>query len=407
MPIRFGDGTTLNEVTSVRAGDGTTLQDVTEVFFPDPGDTTPFTADGDSDALQPDLPTFAFSDWTGSAAVATSGAISFTNGNAASVTNSPSQSFGTVGSSTQRVVNCRVEVPANYSNTGDFVTGTFTTNQAATSQLTWNESAWTGSRYTNVNTAGNSFTGGSNGNGSRSTPSSVGANTGASQNVSISYNVSRPSSTLGDGTPVYTPASFSLTHNVTQAAAATYSGSITFTGLPTGVTQSSESYSGFAGASAGDGSVTFTVSGGDLFSNGTTTLTLSYSATIPSNNSGITIAVTSLSGWNAPTTPATPGSGVIGNSSWSTVGGVAQVPEDSEDPFYVGATSGNWTVSATGPCVVTGDTSGGATTDPEGFEPALDCLGVVGGTGQIQLFVEDSNGVAPSTPTATLSYTIV
>ena len=85
------------------------------------------------------------------------------------------------------------------------------------------------------------------------------------------------------------------------ASAITYSGNIFFSGLPSGVTQTSESYSGLtAGSSAGDGSATFTSTNGNLFSNGSTVLTLSYSATVPSGGGNITIPFSSLSGSNNP-----------------------------------------------------------------------------------------------------------
>ena len=53
MPIRIGDGTQLQDVSSVRIGDGSALQDVTQFFLPRSGDTNPFMDNGDSDVLKP------------------------------------------------------------------------------------------------------------------------------------------------------------------------------------------------------------------------------------------------------------------------------------------------------------------------------------------------------------------
>ena len=78
------------------------------------------------------LPNFRFSDWTGSASVAQDGTISFVNGNAQSVTNTPTQTFGLVGADTVRAVNARVQVPdlpLMYSNANGFVTGTVNATQ--------------------------------------------------------------------------------------------------------------------------------------------------------------------------------------------------------------------------------------------------------------------------------------
>lgn len=81
---------------------------------------------------QTEPPAFTFANWTGTAAVAASGTISFTNGNATSVSNYPAQSFGTVTTATSRTVNCRVTVPSGYSNAGSTVDGTKTVTQPAT-----------------------------------------------------------------------------------------------------------------------------------------------------------------------------------------------------------------------------------------------------------------------------------
>ena len=99
---------------------------------------------GTKTVTQPNnLVAFTFADWTGTASVAASGTISFTNGNATSVTNSPAQSFGTVSSATSRTVNCRIQVPSGYSNTGAYIDGTKTVTQPLTLP-TFTFSDWTG-----------------------------------------------------------------------------------------------------------------------------------------------------------------------------------------------------------------------------------------------------------------------
>ena len=89
--------------------------------------------------------TFLFSDWTGSAAVALNGDISFVNGNAQAVANLPVNNFSAVGSATSRIVNVSVTVPASgYSNSNNTVTGTFLTIQLATQFPLFRDNDWTG-----------------------------------------------------------------------------------------------------------------------------------------------------------------------------------------------------------------------------------------------------------------------
>ena len=68
-------------------------------------------------------------------------------------------------------------------------------------------------------------------------------------------------------------------------------------------------------------------------------------------------------------------------ATWNVMAG-------DEAPFYVGGTSGNWTISASGSASVTGDTSGGANADLENWEPAFDAQSSsAGDTGTITLRV--------------------
>lgn len=84
--------------------------------------------------------------------------------------------------------------------------------EAATGNTPWNELAWTGSRATGLNTAGTALTGGTLGNAaSIAITSTETANGGASRFVSVTYAITRPDAT-------FTPETFSVTHNVLQAA---------------------------------------------------------------------------------------------------------------------------------------------------------------------------------------------
>lgn len=84
----------------------------------------------DDGTTETDLVNFTFSDWTGDAAVAANGDISFTNGNATSVTNSPSQTFTATSIPISRTVNCLVTVPSGYLNSGNTVSGTKSATQS-------------------------------------------------------------------------------------------------------------------------------------------------------------------------------------------------------------------------------------------------------------------------------------
>ena len=84
--------------------------------------------------------------------------------------------------------------------------------QATAALTAWNQDAWTGSNATGLNAAGDTLTGGSLGNASsRVLTNSPGSNSGASKTVPVTYTLGRPDST-------YTPSTFSITHNVTQAS---------------------------------------------------------------------------------------------------------------------------------------------------------------------------------------------
>ena len=125
-------------------------------------------------------------------------------------------SYGSTKSFTNSVT---INVPndaTKWTNAGSTIPATFTATQQATAQTTWNEAAWLatgGSRATGLNNAGTTLTGFSLGSASAVTlTSSESANTGAAKQESVTYSVSRPDVS-------YTPSSFSITDNVTQAAA--------------------------------------------------------------------------------------------------------------------------------------------------------------------------------------------
>ena len=83
---------------------------------------------GTVEANQLALPTFTYGNWNGSVSVGMDGNVSYSTGNAAAVSVSPS-SYGVVYSDTSRTINVTVYVPSGYYNTGGIVTGTYTTTQ--------------------------------------------------------------------------------------------------------------------------------------------------------------------------------------------------------------------------------------------------------------------------------------
>ncbi len=134
MPLQYGDGTTLNNVSSVLLGDGTTLNNVVDLFFPEAGDATPFTSDGDSDALA--LRGFLVSDAEVTIMIAASGVVTVSGVLASDLvtpvtvtTTADFQSTSPVHVATNRDVTVNITVPSGFANTGAILTETLTVSQ--------------------------------------------------------------------------------------------------------------------------------------------------------------------------------------------------------------------------------------------------------------------------------------
>jgi hypothetical protein len=91
---------------------------------------------------------FTFADWTGTVSVTALGTVTFTVGNAASVSVTPT-SFALVGVDTSRTISVSIVVPNGFSNVGVTLTGTKTAIQPARN---FTFADWTGT--ISVNTAG-------------------------------------------------------------------------------------------------------------------------------------------------------------------------------------------------------------------------------------------------------------
>ena len=89
---------------------------------------------------------FTFGDWTGTVSVSSLGAVTFTVGNAVSVSVSPT-SFDLVGTNTSRTISVSIVVPTGFSNAGATLTGTKTATQPARN---FAFADWTGAISINV-----------------------------------------------------------------------------------------------------------------------------------------------------------------------------------------------------------------------------------------------------------------
>ncbi len=134
MPLQYGDGTTLNNVSSVMLGDGTTLNNVVDLFFPETGDATPFTSDGDSDALV--SVTFLVSDAEVTIMIAANGVVTVSGVLTSDLvtpvtvtTTADFQSTSPVHVATDRSVTVNITVPSGFANTGAILTETLTVSQ--------------------------------------------------------------------------------------------------------------------------------------------------------------------------------------------------------------------------------------------------------------------------------------
>jgi hypothetical protein len=86
--------------------------------------------DGYVYADQPSTPSFTFGDWNGSVSVGQNGSVSYSTGNASSVSVSPA-SYSVVYSDTSRTIDVTIYAPGGYYNTGVPITGTKTVTQPA------------------------------------------------------------------------------------------------------------------------------------------------------------------------------------------------------------------------------------------------------------------------------------
>ena len=89
---------------------------------------------------------FTFNDWNGAVSVSSLGAVTFTTGNAASVSVTPT-SFALVGVDTSRTITVSIVVPSGFSNSGVTITGTKTAIQPARN---FTFADWTGAISINV-----------------------------------------------------------------------------------------------------------------------------------------------------------------------------------------------------------------------------------------------------------------
>lgn len=156
------------------------------------------------------LGSFSFAMWNGSVSVDLNGTVSFTTGNAASVSVSPT-SFGLVSTNTTQTITVTVTVPSGYSNSGNTVTGTKTAVQPPKVFTYANWVSAGGTVSINRNTGNVSYANGTLGTVSSVSPTSFGLVTSStSRNVTV--NVTAPSGYANSGATV------SGTYTATQAA---------------------------------------------------------------------------------------------------------------------------------------------------------------------------------------------
>jgi hypothetical protein len=139
---------------------------------------------------------FTFSDWTGTVSVSSLGAVTYTLGNAASVSITSTSSYSLVGADTLRTISVSIVVPSGFSNAGSTLSGTKTATQPARN---FAFADWTGT--VSVSTAGViSYTLG-NAAAVTFTPASFGVvSTPTSRTISVSVTV--PSGYFNSGSVV-------------------------------------------------------------------------------------------------------------------------------------------------------------------------------------------------------------
>ena len=189
---------------------------------------------------------------------------------------------------------------------------------------------------------------------------------------------------------------FTMTITVTQAATAMmWAQSLlpvaeTTTEIPTAGVAAGANASAYATASgtyaSSVSSITFTnaIPANTSASDEDVDFTVTAAGTIPAGFGGAGTAYSfnyNLSGIQTAAAPT-------GTITVDPAGATWNVMAGDEAPFYVGGTSGNWTISASGSASITGDTSGGANADLENWEPAFDAQSSsAGDTGTITLRV--------------------
>ena len=306
MPIRYKG----SPVNSVRYLGG----DVNDVFYPLPGDSASV-SNGDSDALKSGLVTltFNFSETISNGTINTSQVVMTGNSGDAitpivrTATPSTNYQLSSVGCTENgSTVTCStsgttITVSGNFPAADETVT--VTVNGSAT--LIQYSGSFFYQFISGVTRSGGASTW-AVGHGQTASTGSFTLNAGtdlqfADGRTSVTFPSGYSEVRTSSGTIIVPTVSLlSAATGGTGASSIIYSGNVLFSGLPSGVTQTTETYSGTVGQTAGDSSVTFTSTNGNLFSNGSTTLTLSYSATIPSGGGNITIPFSSLSGSNNP-----------------------------------------------------------------------------------------------------------
>ena len=90
---------------------------------------------------------FTFADWNGTVSVSSLGAVTFTVGNAASVSITSTLSYSLVGTDTSRTISVSIVVPSGFSNAGVTISGTKTAIQPARN---FTFADWTGAISINV-----------------------------------------------------------------------------------------------------------------------------------------------------------------------------------------------------------------------------------------------------------------
>ena len=148
-----GNGTvTITGQTPSGANTGAQARDVVVSYSVDPP-TVGFTGNAFTDSVtlsQPGLPTFAFSDWSGTVAVAAAGTISATRGNSAATPVINTANFGTVTTNTPRSINVTITVPSGFSNSGRTLTGNRSAIQPLTQPIDFLFTDWTGGATVNA-----------------------------------------------------------------------------------------------------------------------------------------------------------------------------------------------------------------------------------------------------------------